>query len=81
MNARLIRWTIEYGKSDIILASLDKQIAALQKARALLNGKPAKVTITKSGKPGKKHVLSPEARKKIGDAQKKRWAAQKAKSK
>jgi hypothetical protein len=29
----------------------------------------------------KKRVLSPEARKKIADAQRKRWAAQKAKSK
>jgi hypothetical protein len=32
-------------------------------------------------KKAKKRVLSPEARKRIADAQRKRWAAQKAKTK
>jgi hypothetical protein len=50
-----------------------------------VKGKPTKKTRGKAAKAapkGKvvKRVLSPEARKAIGDAQRKRWAAQKAKS-
>ena len=47
-------------------------------------GKPAKKTRGKATagtkvKTGAKRVLSPEARKAIADAQRRRWAAQKAK--
>jgi Spy/CpxP family protein refolding chaperone len=44
--------------------------------------KKAKITYAKSAAKTKvvKRVLSPEARKAIADAQRKRWAAQKAKS-
>jgi hypothetical protein len=81
---------------DSILAQIDSEIAKLKQVRSLLasTGKAAtKVTehiISKSKKaakaaPAKKakkrHVLSPEARKRIADAQRKRWAAQKAKTK
>ena len=45
-------------------------------AKVAKAAKPAKVTKAK-----KRRVLSPEARKRIADAQRKRWAAQKAKSK
>jgi len=50
-----------------------------------VKGKPTKKTRGKAAKTapkGKvvKRVLSPEARKAIADAQRKRWAAQKAKS-
>jgi hypothetical protein len=72
-----------------ILAQIDSEIARLSQARKLLAtlggttftaaGK-AKRSTTK-GKPRKKHVLSAEARKRIADAQRKRWAAQRAKSK
>lgn len=73
-----------------ILAEIDAQIAKLQQARALLAGTNATAVaaVTKKavGRPrknalvaapvkaAKKRVLSPEARKRIADAQKKRWA-------
>jgi hypothetical protein len=73
---------------DSILAQIDSEIARLTQARSLLaslgtdttagnkaNKAPAKA------KTRKKRVLSPEARKRIADAQRKRWAAQKAKAK
>lgn len=76
---------------DSILAQIDAEIATLTHARSLLasTGKVnPKVTKRKTekapakakGKARKKRVLSPEARKRIADAQRKRWAAQKAKS-
>jgi hypothetical protein len=56
-----------------ILAEIDNEIRRLQDARALLAG-----TSTKghSG-PRKKRHLSAEARARIADAQRKRWAKQK----
>jgi sugar/nucleoside kinase (ribokinase family) len=74
---------------DSILAEIDAEIARLTEARALLasmgsvtpaatKGKAAKKAAKKVGK---KRVLSPEARKRIADAQRKRWAAQRAKTK
>ncbi|MEK6398085.1 MAG: hypothetical protein V4734_08365 [Terriglobus sp.] len=70
-----------------ILAEIDAQIAKLQQARALLAGsnaapavkkavgRPRKSAVTSTSRVGqKKRVLSPEARKRIADAQKKRWA-------
>jgi hypothetical protein len=75
---------------DSILAQIDAEIATLTQARSLLanTGKAvAKVTEQKAekaptkikAKGKKRRVLSPEARKRIADAQRKRWAAQKAK--
>ena len=69
-----------------ILASIDRDIAQLTRARTLLGGvaaarnrpgKPEKAAAGKTAKPAKtkKRVLSPEGRKRIADAQKKRWAA------
>jgi len=73
---------------DSIVAQIDAEIARLTQVRALLatTGKLAtKLTAVKTkgaaGKTRKKRVLSPEARKRIADAQRKRWAAQKAKAK
>ena len=73
---------------DSILAEIDAEIARLTQVRSLLanSGKvSAKVTERKTKtvaiKTRKKRVLSPDARKRIADAQRKRWAAQKAKSK
>jgi len=76
---------------DTILAQIDSEIAKLTQVRSLLasTGKvAAKVTerattkVAKGPKKTKKRrVLSPEARKRIADAQRKRWAAQKAKAK
>ena len=76
---------------DSILAQIDAEIAKLTQVRSLLDGigkVAAKATkpITKKApaktkaKAGKKRVLSADARKRIADAQHKRWAAQKAKS-
>jgi len=79
--------------TETISALIDAEISRLTQVRALLasNGKvsstvtervtkkTAKVGPAKKAKKSKKrHVLSPEARKRIADAQRKRWAAQKA---
>jgi hypothetical protein len=77
-----------------ILASIDSEIAQLQKARALLTGASAPAAKKKAGRPKKvaaevtpvaakaakkkrKRNLSPEGRKRIAEAVKRRWAAQK----
>jgi hypothetical protein len=57
---------------DNIIASIDAEIARFTKARALLADSPTK------GTPPKSRKLSPAARKRIADAQRKRWAKQKA---
>jgi hypothetical protein len=73
---------------ETIITQLDAEIARLTQVRSLLasTGKVAtKVTELKVKKAPlkrrKKRVLSAEARKRIADAQRKRWAAQKAKAK
>ena len=73
---------------DSILAQIDQEIARLRQARALLTNLSSTLGRTAGGKanrsaakPRKKRVLSAEARKRIADAQRKRWAAQRAKSK
>jgi len=71
---------------DSILVQLDSEIARLTQVRALLANSAkstSKLALPKAGKGKrrKKRVLSAEARKRIADAQRKRWAAQKAKSK
>jgi hypothetical protein len=76
-----------------ILASIDSEIAQLQKARALLVGVSAPPAKKKPGRPRKvvaavvpavakpakkkKRNLSPEGRRRIAEAVKRRWAAQK----
>jgi chorismate mutase len=57
------------GVSDI-LVQIDREIAQLQQARALLAGGAAKA-------PKKKRNLTPEGRKRIAEAVKRRWAEQK----
>jgi hypothetical protein len=52
-----------------IIAELEKEITRLQSARALLSGSSHGVGVA-----SKRRTLSAEARKKIADAQKKRWA-------
>jgi hypothetical protein len=56
-----------------ILAAIDEQISRLVQARTLLGGgvfKPQSGSITAK----RKRVLSPEARKRIVEGQRKRWA-------
>jgi hypothetical protein len=57
-----------------IIKEVDKEISLLQQARALLteSGKQSHIVVQR-----KKRKLSPEARKRIADAQRKRWAASK----
>jgi hypothetical protein len=70
-----------------IIAEIDAQILKLQQARALLAGTPAAVTTQRNGRgrpkgsknaapaaTPRKRKLSPEGRKRIADAMKKRWA-------
>jgi hypothetical protein len=67
-----------------IIAELDQEIARLKEVRALLGGEAA--SSRKRGRPAKKvavlrkvsrkHRLSPEGRKRISEALKRRWAAQ-----
>ena len=73
------------GVSEI-LAQIDKEIAQLQQARALLGGKAATAPKKASPAPAakktvkkrkKKRNLTPEGRKRIAEAVKKRWAEQK----
>ena len=72
-----------------VLSAIDKEIARLQEARRILSGDEVVAAPQKKrpGRPAKKvaerrtsskRVLSVEARKRIAEAQKKRWAAQKA---
>ena len=74
--------------ADSILAQIDAEIARLTQVRSLLanTGKLAAKVIERKAKKTaaktkarKARVLSPEARKRIADAQRKRWAALKAK--
>lgn len=53
---------------------IDTQIAEL---RALLSGGPAETAATPEAPKGKRRKMSAAARKRIGDAQRKRWAASK----
>jgi len=72
------------GVSEI-LVQIDHEIAQLQRARALLAGsfgethKKAAVIAAarKAYKKRKKRHISPEGRKRIADAVKRRWAEQK----
>jgi hypothetical protein len=75
--------------SETILSLIDAEIERLTKVRSLLAnaGKVSdkiilpKVPKTKAAtKTRKKRILSPDARKRIAEAQRKRWAAQKSKA-
>jgi hypothetical protein len=74
---------------ETIVAEIDAEIERLNQVRSLLAGSRAlsspgvvrSKTSKAPGKPKKRRVLSADARKRIADAQRKRWAAQKAKSK
>lgn len=68
---------------DNLLSTIDAEIARLQQARALLartSTRGGKRTSTSPAptKAGRKRKMSAEARRRIAEAQRKRWAAQKA---
>jgi hypothetical protein len=80
--------TYEYVPGGIvgvseILAQIDHEIALLQQARTLLGGAsvtaPRKAAAGSAGKKAvkKKRNLTPEGRKRIAEAVKRRWAEQK----
>jgi hypothetical protein len=70
-----------------MLAAIDEEIARLKQVRSLLVGHGTGSRIKAGGGRSigngvvgrRKYVLSPEARKRIADAQKKRWAKAKKK--
>ena len=64
---------------DEIVVAIDEEISRLEKVRALLQGSGSSKFLTAGNFSGvrKKRNLSPEARKRIADAQKRRWAKQK----
>lgn len=73
------------GVSEI-LAQINREIAQLQQARSLLGGKAAPAAKKAEAAPAankpakkrkKKRNLTPEGRKRIAEAVKRRWAAQK----
>lgn len=70
------------GVSEI-LTQIDREIAQLQQARALLGGgavpAPKKAALAPAAKKPakKKRNLTPEGRKRIAEAVKRRWAEQK----
>lgn len=67
------------GVSEI-LAQLDREIAQLQQARALLAGasirKNRRTAAPAAIKAAKKRNLTPEGRRRIAEAVKRRWAEQ-----
>lgn len=70
------------GVSEI-LVQIDREIAQLQQARALLGGGARPATKKAAAAPAakkpakKKRNLTPEGRKRIAEAVKRRWAEQK----
>jgi hypothetical protein len=67
-----------------LLANTGKIAATITERLTKKAAKPAKVAktakVAKVAKTKKRRTLSPEARQRIADAQRKRWAAQKAKA-
>jgi len=65
--------------SDMIVAAIDSEIALLKQARTLLAGETAESpSKRKAGSsPKKKRNLTPEGRKRIVEAVRRRWAKQK----
>lgn len=69
-----------------ILSLIDAELEKLKQARALLAAAGRvdlkKISaVKKAAAPKKKRILSAEARKRIADAQRRRWAAQKTRHK
>ncbi len=67
---------------DSIIAALDAEIEKLNQVRALLGKHEGLALSVGQAKPSRKakaakRTLKPEARKRIADAQRKRWAATK----
>jgi hypothetical protein len=78
MPAKLVRMSLEN-----LLRTIDDEITRLQQARALLAGpgtgtRDARAKASPAAKKiRRKRTMSADARQRIADAQRKRWAAQK----
>jgi hypothetical protein len=72
---------------DNILAQIDSEITRLQQARKLLatlgttTPSAGRKAAKSAAKPAKKRKISAEGRRRIAEAQRKRWAALRAKAK
>jgi hypothetical protein len=69
-------------RREEIVAAIDEEIGRLEKVRSLLQDSGGSKFLASGTLPGvrKKRHLSPDARKRIADAQKRRWAKQKKQS-
>ena len=67
-------------KSENILHAIDEELDRLRKVRNLLAGAPVDASWNPFGniRTPKKRLLSDDARQRIADAQRRRWAAYKA---
>jgi len=63
--------------TDRILAAIDDEIARLNEVRALLSSSAGAAKLKPATEGRKRRRLSAVARKKIAEAQRKRWAKQK----
>jgi hypothetical protein len=61
-----------------IISALDTEIKRLKQVRILRTTSPHTVTATKPATKTRKRKMSAAARKRIGDAQRARWAKQKS---
>ena len=73
-----------YARIEQLQAEIDEIRAAFPRLRRVPTGGPSSggtTAQTGEGKPRKRRKMSAAARKRIGDAQRKRWAKQKAATK
>jgi hypothetical protein len=61
---------------DNLLSSIDAEISLLKQARSLLSAANSFIFAKAKSKPRRKSAMSAEGRKRIADAQRKRWASQ-----
>lgn len=78
--AKLTRVRALLANTGKAAAKANKLVERTSKKSAASATNKAKAKTAKVGKAKKERVLSPEARKRIADAQRRRWAAQKAKA-
>ncbi|WP_124848330.1 hypothetical protein [Acidipila sp. EB88] len=69
-------------KNDDILQAIDEELTRLRKVRNLLSGAPVDASWSPFSqvRAAKKRFLSDDARQRIADAQRRRWAAHRAKA-
>ncbi len=69
----------DYMSLEAIISEIDNEISHLRQVRALLSSNQVQVKATVGTRPARKRrKMSADARKRIAEAQRKRWAKQKA---